>query len=294
MEVGFIGIGHMGRGMALNLIKAGHAVCVYNRTESRARELVAAGARFAATVREACDADVLITMVSNDGALESILFGDDGALNHLSREGIHLSMSTISIGLSERLASAHHDKSQQFVAAPVFGRPEAAAAGKLFILAGGAATALARLEPLFAAMGQKTFKVSETPRDANLLKICGNFMIASVSESLGEAIALVRKAGIPAQTFVEVLTSTLFSAPIYKTYGALIANQQYSPPGFAAPLGAKDIGLALAAAESLGASMPLGYLLRDRFARLLKEGGESLDWSAIAKLSADDAGLGGS
>ena len=140
-------------------------------------------------------------------------------------------------------------------------------------------------------MGQQTFTFSETPRDANLLKICGNFLIASMTESLGETIALIRKAGLPAQSFVDVLTSTLFSAPIYKTYGALIANERYSPPGFAAPLGAKDIGLALAAAANLGASMPLGNLLRDRFDRLIKEGGESLDWSAIAKLSADDAGL---
>ena len=291
MDVGFIGIGQMGRGMALNLVKAGHSVRVYNRTEARAQELVSAGARFAATIREACEADVLITMVSNDSALESIVFGNEGALAHLRAGSIHVSMSTISIALSERLSNSHRERSQAFASAPVFGRPEAAAAGKLYIIAGGAAETLHRVEPLFSVMGQQTFTFSETPRDANLLKICGNFLIASMTESLGETIALIRKAGLPAQSFVDVLTSTLFSAPIYKTYGALIANERYSPPGFAAPLGAKDIGLALAAAANLGASMPLGNLLRDRFDRLIKEGGESLDWSAIAKLSADDAGL---
>jgi 3-hydroxyisobutyrate dehydrogenase-like beta-hydroxyacid dehydrogenase len=291
MDVGFIGLGQMGRGMALNLVKAGHSVRVYNRTESRAKELVSAGARFAASVREACDADVLITMVSNDSALESIVFGDDGALAHLRAGSIHLSMSTISIALSERLAQSHRERSQDFASAPVFGRPEAAAAGKLYIVAGGAPETLRRLEPLLSVMGQQTFPVSETPRDANLYKICGNFMIASATESLGETIALIRKAGLPAQSFVEVLTSTIFNAPIYKTYGALIANERYSPPGFAAPLGAKDVRLALSAASDLGAAMPLGNLLRDRFDRLLAEGGESLDWTAIAKLSAADAGL---
>jgi 3-hydroxyisobutyrate dehydrogenase-like beta-hydroxyacid dehydrogenase len=291
MDIGFVGIGQMGRGMALNLIKAGHSVRVYNRTESRARDLVGAGARFAATVREACDVEVLVTMVSNDAALDSVIFGSEGALQYLPAGSIHLSMSTISIALSERLAKSHQERSQAFASAPVFGRPEVAAAGKLYIVAGGDAETLRRLDPLLSVMGQQTFKVSDVPRDANLFKICGNFMIASVTESLGETIALVRKAGLPAQSFVDVLTSTLFAAPIYKTYGALIANERYSPPGFAAPLGAKDIGLALSAAANLGTQMPLGHLLRDRFDRLLKEGGESLDWSAIAKLSADDAGL---
>lgn len=291
MEVGFIGIGQMGRGMALNLVKAGHSVRVYNRTESRARELVQSGARFAPTVRDACEAEVVVTMLANDAALESIVFSEDGVLASLPAKSIHLSMSTISIALSERLATAHQSKSQAFASAPVFGRPEAAAAGKLYIVAGGNSETLARVEPLLSVMGQQTFKVSATPRDANLFKICGNFMIASVTESLGETIALVRKAGLPAQSFVDVLTASLFAAPIYKTYGALIANERYSPAGFAAPLGAKDVGLALAAANELGVSMPLGDLLRARFDRLLKEGGESLDWSAIAKLSADDAGL---
>jgi 3-hydroxyisobutyrate dehydrogenase-like beta-hydroxyacid dehydrogenase len=291
MEVGFVGIGQMGRGMALNLVKAGHSVRVYNRTESRTREIVAAGARFASTVREACDAEVIVTMVANDAALESIVFDAQGVLPHLAAGSIHLSMSTISMALSERLTASHQNKSQGFASAPVFGRPEAAAIGKLFIVAGGASETLARVAPLLSVMGQQTFAVSDKPRDANLFKICGNFMIASMTESLGEAIALVRKAGLPAQSFVDVVTSTLFAAPIYKTYGALIANERYSPPGFSAPLGAKDIGLALAAAESLGASIPLGNLLRDRFARLLSEGGEALDWSALARLSADDAGL---
>jgi 3-hydroxyisobutyrate dehydrogenase-like beta-hydroxyacid dehydrogenase len=200
-------------------------------------------------------------------------------------------MSTISVALAEKLAQAHGRGGQHFVSAPVFGRPDAAAAGKLFIVAGGAADVLKRVEPLLSAIGQSTLVVSEHPRDANLVKISGNFMIASMTQAFGEAIALVRKAGIPAQTFVDAMASTIFNVPIYKNYGGLIASEKFSPPGFAAALGHKDVGLVLEAAQALDVPMPLGDLLRERLSRLLAEGGGSLDWTALAALSAKDAGL---
>src|SRR4029077_1001059 len=181
---------------------------------------------------------------------------------------------------------------QGFVAAPVFGRPEMAAAAKLFIVAAGAPDALENCRPLFEAMGQKTFPVGDEPKAANLVKLSGNFLIASVIEALGEAMALVGKAGIDGRQYLDLLTSTLFTAPLYKTYGAQIAERRFEPAGFAAPLGEKDIRLTLAAAETLRVPMPLASLLRDRFLTLLAHGGEGLDWSAIGELAAKDAGLG--
>jgi 3-hydroxyisobutyrate dehydrogenase-like beta-hydroxyacid dehydrogenase len=282
----------MGAGMAANLLRAGHQVTVYNRTPARVRPLVEQGARAAARVREACDGDAVITMLADDGAVEDVAFGEDGIVGALRDGAIHVSTSTISVALSERLATAHATAHQAFVSAPVFGRPEAAAAGKLFIVAAGAPDAVDTCGPLFEAMGQRTFRVGDDAKGANLVKLSGNFLIASVIEALGEAIALVRKAGIDPREYLELLTSTLFTAPVYKTYGGHIAAQTFEPAGFAAPLGAKDIRLALAAADALRVPMPLASLLHDRFLTLLARGGDALDWSAIGQLAANDAGLG--
>jgi len=290
MKVGFIGLGNMGFGMAANLIKAGHEVTVYNRTASKMKALVDQGAHPAAKVTDACRGEAVITMLADDGAVESIAFGDEGVTGGLGKGAIHISMSTISVALSERLAAAHAVAGQRFVAAPVFGRPEAAAADKLFIVAAGAPDAVEACLPLFEALGQKTFNFGNNPQDANLVKLSGNFLIASTIEALGEAMALVGKAGINRGQYIDLLTSTLFSAPIYKIYGPLIAEQRFEPAGFAAPLGHKDIRLTLAAAETLRVPMPLASLLRDRFLTLFAHGGERLDWSAIARLAAEDSG----
>jgi len=291
MKVGFVGLGKMGAGMAANLVKAGLDVTVYNRTASKARALEQLRARVASDVGEACACDVVITMLADDNALSAIVLQQGGLSTSLPRGGIHLSMSTISVALAEKLTAAHAAAGQGFVSAPVFGRPDAAAAGKLFIVAGGAPDAIKRVQPLLDAMGQSTLVVSEHPRDANLVKISGNFMIASMTQAFAEAVALVRKAGIPAQTFVDAMTSTIFNVPIYKNYGNLIASEKYSPAGFAASLGHKDVGLVLEAAGALNVPMPLGNLLRERLARLLAEGNGELDWTALALLSATDAGL---
>jgi 3-hydroxyisobutyrate dehydrogenase-like beta-hydroxyacid dehydrogenase len=282
----------MGTGMALNLLRAGHELTVYNRTPGKVQALVSQGARAVADVADACRGDVVITMLSDDGVVEGVTFGNNGVLASLRSGAIHVSMSTISVALSERLAAAHAKAGQRFVAAPVFGRPDAAAAGKLFICAGGAPDAVEACMPIFQALGQSTFRIGDKPQHANLVKLSGNFLFASVIESLGEAIALVGKSGIDRRAYLDFLTSTLFPAPVYKTYGELIVEGHYEPARFAAPLGFKDIRLTIAAAEGLRVPMPLASLLHDRFVRLLAQGGETMDWSAIGRLATQDAAAG--
>ncbi len=290
MKVGFIGLGHMGAAMAANLLKAGHDVTVYNRTRTKVEALVTQGATAAARVSDACRGDAVITMLANDDAVESVVFGDGSIIGSLLAPAIHISSSTISVALSERLEAAHAKAEQRFVAAPVFGRPDVAAAGQLFVVAAGAPDAVKAAAPLFDAIGKRTFVVSETPKAANLVKLSGNFLLASVIESLGEAMALVGKAGIDRRQYLDILISTLFDAPVYKTYGGLIADGQFEPAGFAAALGHKDIRLILAAAEGLRVPLPLASLLGDRFLTLLAHGGDKLDWSAIGRLASKDAG----
>jgi 3-hydroxyisobutyrate dehydrogenase-like beta-hydroxyacid dehydrogenase len=291
MKVGFIGLGQMGSGMAANLIKAGHEVSVYNRTPGKAATLVALGAQAPTELAAVCANEVVVTMLANDAALESTVFGKSGVLSSMPKKAVHISCSTISVALSKRLAAAHGEAGQQFLAAPVFGRPEAAAAGKLFIVVGGAAEVIRACTPVLEAMGQKTSVMSERPEAANLVKISGNFLIASVIEALGEAIALVGKGGVDRRQYLELLTSTIFNTPVYKTYGSLIVEEKFEPAGFAASLGQKDVHLALAAADTLSVPMPIASLLRDRFLALIANGGESLDWSAIGQLAARDAGM---
>jgi 3-hydroxyisobutyrate dehydrogenase-like beta-hydroxyacid dehydrogenase len=266
MKIGFIGLGNMGAGMAANLLKSGHEVTAYNRSQDKVAALVEQGARPAKSVAEACEGDIVITMLANDDAVEGVTFGDGGVIASLRPGATHVSSSTISVALSERLTAAH---------------AEAAA---------GADATLQAISTVFDAIGQRTFVVSEEPKAANLVKLSGNFLIASVIESLGEAMALVAKAGVDKNDYLEILTSTLFGAPVYKTYGGLIAREEFEPAGFAAELGAKDVRLVLAAGEALQTPLPIASLLRDRFLTLLANGGASLDWSAIGALSAWEAG----
>lgn len=289
MKVGFIGLGHMGAAMAQNLIKAGHEITVYNRTPEKAGALAAAGAGVARTVAEACHGDAVMTMLANDEAVQSIVLGGDGVVSTLRPGALHVSSSTISVALSKRLSQEHSKRGQGYIAAPVFGRPDVAAAAQLVIVAGGEKNAVEAARPLLEAIARKVFVVDEAPQ-ANLVKLSGNFLNASVIESLGEAFALIVKGGIDRQRYLEILAS-LFNVPAYNIYGALIASGRFEPAGFAAPLGQKDIRLLLAAAENLGVAMPVGSLLRDRFLTLMAHGGEHLDWSAIGGLPAQDAGL---
>src|SRR5579863_2825107 len=293
MKLGFIGLGHMGAAMAANLVKAGHDVSVFNRTSARARPLLELGAHAAADVGAACDQkDAVITMLADDDAASAIALGEGGLVAHLPKGSIHLSMSSISVALSKRLARAHVLAGQRYVAAPVFGRPAMAAAAKLFIVVAGDPATVEACQPLFRAMGQKAMVIGAEPAAANLVKLSGNFLTAAAIEAMGEALALVAKAGIDRQAYMELLTATVFNASPYTTYGPLIAQNKFEPAAFAAPLAYKDIRLALAAAENLRVPMPMGSLLHDRFLRLLVAGGEHLDWSALGGLAAQDAGAG--
>lgn len=291
MKVGCIGLGQMGSGMAESLLRAGHEVTVYNRTRAKADSLVAKGAKIAASVADACRGDAVLTMLANDDAVEAVVYGEQGVLASLAKGGIHVSSSTISARLSERLAAGHSAAGQHLVAAPVFGRPNVAAAGKLSVVAAGDANSVRAVAPLFDAIGQKTFIISETPKDANIVKLSGNFLIGAVIELLAEAIALIAKAGIDKRQYLDILTSTLFDCPVYRIYGDLVVRGAYEPAGFAASLAHKDIRLALAAAEDLRVPMPFASMVHDRFLELLANGGERLDSSAIARLVMHDAGL---
>jgi 3-hydroxyisobutyrate dehydrogenase-like beta-hydroxyacid dehydrogenase len=291
MDVGFIGLGNMGTPMVRNLLEAGHRVTVYNRTRSKAEALAREGAKVVDRIADVCRGDALITMLADDAAVENVVFGEGGALSALSRKVVHISMSTISVALSDRLADAHGKAGQGYIAAPVFGRPEAAAAAKLFIIAGGADAPLNRCQPLFDALGQETFVIGAKPSAANLVKLSGNFLIASVLESLGEAFALVRKAGIDPQRYLKILTGTLFSAPVYRTYGPIIAEDKNPANGFKMSLGLKDVRLALEAADANIVPMPVASLVRDHFIEGIAQGEGDADWSGLARLAARRAGL---
>lgn len=292
MRVGFLGQGNMGRPMARHLVNAGHDVRVWNRTAARTADVVAAGAIAAASpAGTARDASVVITMVADDASLEAVCHGDAGLIEAMAPGAVHASMSTISVALAERLADAHRLAGQRFVSAPVFGRPDAAAAAKLFIVAAGDADAIATCQPLFDLVGQRTFVVGEAPSLANVVKLAGNFMIASTAELLGEALALVRKHGVDATEYVDLLTATLFGAPIVRNYGAIIAGERYLPAGFPMRLGLKDIDLVLSAAKARHVPMPIASVVRDQMLTALASGLGEHDWAAVAKVAARNAGL---
>jgi 3-hydroxyisobutyrate dehydrogenase-like beta-hydroxyacid dehydrogenase len=291
MEVGLIGLGNMGSGIAKTLLRAGHRVTAYNRTRARAEALRPDGAIVAGTAAEACLGEAVITMLAEDAAVEAEVFGKDGVLASLPRGAVHISCSTISVALSDRLAAEHARAGQEFVSAPVFGRPDAAEAGRLAVVAAGPKAAVDRCKPLFEVMGPKLWIVGEKQSLANVVKLSGNFLIASVLESLSEAIAFARKSGVDAASLMDFLTSTLFNAPVYKTYGSLIVEGNYDKVGFALPLGLKDTRLVLQAAEAQSVPMPIASVIRDRFITAIARGNANSDWSALGRIAAEDAGL---
>jgi 3-hydroxyisobutyrate dehydrogenase-like beta-hydroxyacid dehydrogenase len=292
MKIGFLGLGQMGSAIASNLVRARHDVTVWNRSAEKARPLVAAGAKLGACPRDvAASSDAILSMLADDAALNSILSGDDGVLAGLKPGALHISMSTISVATSENAAARHSEHQQRFLAAPVFGRPEAAAAAKLFVVAAGSAKDLEFAKPLFEAISQRTYYVGEKPPAANLVKLCGNFMILASIEAMAEAMALGQKGGVPKAKLLEVLTGTLFDAPVFRTYGAILAEEKFRPAGFAAPLGLKDMRLASQAAEAERVPMPLLSLLRDHLLQTIATEGEDIDWSGIGRTIAKNAGL---
>jgi 3-hydroxyisobutyrate dehydrogenase-like beta-hydroxyacid dehydrogenase len=292
MRIAFIGLGGMGMPMARNLLRAGHQLTVYNRTRARAAALEPLGAAVADSPAAAAQGvEVLVTMVADDAALEAVLFGDGGALAALGRGASHVSMSTISPALSRRLTARHDAVGQTYVAAPVFGRPEAAEAKQLWVVAAGPPGAIERCRPLFDAVGQGTIAVGDDPPRANVIKIAGNFLLVAAIEALGEAFALVRKHGIAPAELLDVVNGRLFRSPIYENYGKLIAAERYEPAGFKLKYGLKDVRLALAAADEVAAPMPLASLMRDRYLSAVARGWSDIDWAALARVAATDAGL---
>ena len=291
MEAGLIGLGQMGTGIAKSLLRAGHRLKVYNRTVQRAQALVGDGAVVVSSVADACREDVVMTMLSDDAAVDAVTFGQGGIAASLKRSAVHVSLSTISVALSERLATEHAQLGQEYVAAPVFGRPDAAEAARLAVVTAGKPEAVQRCKPLLEAMGTKMLVAGERPAMANVIKLIGNFLLGSVIESLSEAFALGRKSGVDEELLFEFLTTALFPAPVYRNYGEAILRKRFEPARFTAPLGLKDIRLVLAAAEALSVPMPVASVVRDRLLTAIARGNAESDWSVLGRIATEDAGL---
>jgi 3-hydroxyisobutyrate dehydrogenase-like beta-hydroxyacid dehydrogenase len=291
MDLGFVGLGAMGQGMARSLLRAGHRVAVWNRTPARAEPLAADGAAVARTPAEAASAGVVLTMVSDDRALDAVVAGPEGILAGLPRGGLHVSMSTVGLATAERLTASHEDAGRHLVSAPTFGRPDAAAAATLSFVAAGPSVALATAMPLLQAMGRRVFTVGEDPSRANVVKLAGNFLITAAIEALAEASALVARSGVDRAQFLEIVLGTLFDSPVYRGYGKILLEERFSPPGFALPLGVKDNRLLLETGERLAVPLPLASLIRDQMLAALARGYGDLDWSAFALIAGEAAGL---
>ena len=291
-SIGFIGLGNMGLPIAENLLRAGYPLKVYNRTASKASGLVAAGAQSVSSPAEvASPGGVVATMLADDLAIEEICAGDDSFITRMGAGGVHISMSTIAPATARRLAEQHAKSKVSYVAAPVFGRPEAAASRQLSICVSGSADAKRRAVPILAAVSRATVDFGEDSGAANIVKLCGNFLLAAAIEAMAEAFTLAEKNGIDRKRAAEMLTQTLFPCPVYQGYGKRIAENNYEPAGFRLSLGLKDINLVLQTAGSSPMAMPLASLLRDRWLVAMAKHRENLDWSAAALSASEDAGI---
>ena len=287
--VAFLGFGAMGAPMARNLAAAGFAVRGWNRT--MARVTGAPGLTPAATVAEACHGVAfVVSMLADDSAVNGLTYGPGGILESLAPGAIHIGMSTVSVATTERLVRAHTEKGAGYIAAPVFGRPDAAEKKLLWITPGGPEADLVKAGPLFAAMGQGIFPMG-TAGQAALAKLAGNFLIAATIESLGEAVVLAEKGGLDPARLLEFLGSTLFNSPIVKGYGARIVKRDFMPPGFTLRLGLKDVRLVLAAAEGAGMAMPLAELVQERMEMAIERGRGEIDFAGFTTVIREEAGL---
>jgi 3-hydroxyisobutyrate dehydrogenase-like beta-hydroxyacid dehydrogenase len=289
MDVGFIGMGRMGRGMAASLAAAGHTVRAWNRSPEGARGI--AGVTPVATAAEAFAGDAAITMLADDASLEAVIVAG-GLLDGPSPPRLHVGMSTVSVALARTLAAVHARAGVAYVSAPVFGRPDVAQAGGLNIVAAGPDEAVEAAAPLFEAMGTKTWRFGRDPERANAVKLAGNFLIVSAVEAMAEASTLSEAHGVAAGDFLDLMTSTIFAAPVYKNYGGAIGAKRYEPPGFGLRLGAKDVRLALRAAEDVGVPMPFASVLRDGLIEAMSHGHGEKDLAALAEVAARRSGRG--
>ncbi|MFT4438091.1 NAD(P)-dependent oxidoreductase [Caballeronia sp. 15715] len=289
MDIGFIGLGNMGGAMALNALKAGHTVRVWNRSPDATKVLAEQGARVVASADEAFSGDAVFSMLADDSALRAVLL-DSGLLERALKGLVHVNMATISVAFCEELASLHEQHGVAYVAAPVLGRPDVAAAGKLNIVAAGADDAIARVQPIFDVIGQKTWRVGTAPQHANVLKLAANFMLASAIETTAEAASLMAGHGIDQHAFLDVITNTLFPGPVYQGYGRMIADNRYEPALFKARLGLKDVRLALAAGDAVNVALPVASLVRDNLIDVLAQGDGDKDLAVLGKVAARRAG----
>ena len=288
MQIGFIGLGAMGQAIARRLLAAGHEVTVWNRSSRPVQALTAEGA-VAAVVTAAAAQPVVFSMLADDAAVLAVL-EQGGALAAMTLGAVHVNMATVSVECTRRLAASHAARGVGYVAAPVFGRPDAAAAGKLHVLAAGAPDALARVQPLLAAIGQRVWPFGADAVRASAVKLAGNFMLAAAIEAMAEASTLAQAHGVAPAEFLGLMTQTLFASPAYQGYGALIAQRRYEPAGFRLRLGFKDVSLALAAADAQRVPMPFASVLRENFLDALAHGAGERDWAALAEVSARRAG----
>jgi 3-hydroxyisobutyrate dehydrogenase-like beta-hydroxyacid dehydrogenase len=290
--LGFIGLGNMGEPIAANLLGAGYVLRVYNRTASKAEKLGASGATVVGRPSDvAVSGGIVLTMLADDYAVEEVCLPSGSFIEKLGPRGVHLSLSTISPATARRLAEHHAHFEVEYVASPVFGRPDAAKMKKLWVCASGAADARKRVQPILAAISQGIFQFGEDAGSANVVKLCGNFLIASAIEALSESFTLAEKNGVDKRAVAELFGKTLFACPVYQGYGKQISEERFEPAGFRLALGLKDISLALATASASSTPMPLASLLRDRWISSVAKGRENMDWTAVALGVAEDAGL---
>jgi 3-hydroxyisobutyrate dehydrogenase-like beta-hydroxyacid dehydrogenase len=292
-EIGFVGLGHMGIPMAANLAAAGYRVRAHVRRPDQSDKLAALGLEPTTNIADLFDCEIVITMLPDDAALQEVVLGREGRgglAGGLKRGAVHLSMSTISTFAASHLAAEHARCGQGYVAAPVFGNPDAAKARELFVIAAGAPADVERCRPLFAALGQKAFVIGSEPGQANLVKLLGNMLTATTLEMLGEVAAVARKRGLDPKLFIDIMTSTMFGGRAHRIYGDRIVKQSYAG-GFLIPLVLKDVRLALAEAESAGAPMPSVDVVRDRLITGIARGYAGLDWTALGLVAAEEAGL---
>ena len=291
-NIGFIGLGNMGTPIARNLMQAGYRLNVYNRTSAKAAPLVDQGATLAKNAADVAEpGGIVLTMLADDSAVEQVSFETPSFVENLGHGGIHVSLSTISPATARKLAQHHAKHNVSYIAAPVFGRPDAAAAKKLWVCASGPSAARDRVHPLLAAIGQGIFEFGEEAAAANVVKVCGNFLIAAAIEAIGESLVLAEKNGIDPKAVAEMLGKTLFACPVYQGYGKQIAEQRFEPVGFRLALGLKDINLALQTAASSSVPMPMASLLHDRWVAGVAKGRADMDWTAATLGIAEDAGL---
>lgn len=296
MKIAFIGLGSMGRPMARNLIAAGHDLKAWNRNATAVQGDELLSSRLVGSPDDAvADVECVVSMLSDDAAIRGVFLSGAAPgrtlIDAMTEGTIHLCMSTISVELARELAEGHASRSLGFVCAPVFGRPPMAEAAKLTIVAGGAANAVELCRPLLDAMGAKVAVVGDDASRAAVVKLAGNFMLVSMLEAMGEAVALARRSGVDADTFIDIVTGGLFRSPVYEAYGSMIAQNGFEPAGFKLRLGLKDVRLVLAAADRLDVPMPLASLAHDRLLEALAAGLGEQDWAAMARIAARNAGL---